>query len=285
MIERRVPTSDPTLAVRDFAGGEPAVLAVHGLASNARWWDLVAEQLAPRHRVVSVDLRGHGSSDRPDGGYDFETVAGDLVEVASRLHPEPMVVAGHSWGASVALAYGVAAPASTLGVVCVDGGATDLKAYFGPTWEMAEQTMRPPQLHGVTAATLRAWMDSSPISEGSDPETAAAILLGNFEDDGSGAGSLRPRLSLPHHMQIARHLFELDGYALMARLGCPVLFITAGHPDHEDLPKVRAMDRAQAELGARARVVWVDGVHDIPVQRPVEVAAAMAGFLDEVASR
>ncbi|MBV9099562.1 MAG: alpha/beta hydrolase [Candidatus Dormibacteraeota bacterium] len=281
--EFRVPTSGPALNVRDHEGGEPAVLTMHGLASNARWWDLVAARLAPTHRVIAVDLRGHGLSDRTDGGYDFDTVARDVAEVAAALHPGPMVVAGHSWGASVALVYGLNHPETTLGVVCVDGGATDLKAYFGPTWEMAEQTMKPPALRGVTPQVLRDWMDSSPISEGSDPETAAAILLGNFEDDGSGAGTLRPRLSLPHHMEIARHLYELDGYAVMERLRCPVLIVPAGHPDHEDAPKVRAMTRATEALGGRGSVVWVDGVHDIPVQRPDEVAAAIADFAARLA--
>jgi pimeloyl-ACP methyl ester carboxylesterase len=276
--ELRVPTSGPTLAVRDHEGGEPALLALHGLASNARWWDLVADRLAPPYRVIAVDLRGHGLSDKPDSGYDFDTVVGDLVEISEQLHPDPVVVAGHSWGASVALAF--AASVSTLGCVCVDGGATDLKAYFGPTWEMAEQTMKPPALTGVTAKTLRDWMDSSPLSDGSDPDTAAAILLGNFEDDGTG--HLSPRLELDHHMQIARHLFDLDSYGLMARVRCPVLFVPAGHPDHEDTPKVHAMERAQGVLGDRATVTWVDGIHDIPVQRPDQVAAAIARFLEVV---
>jgi len=278
--ELRVETSGPTLAVRDHLGGEPAVLALHGLASNAHWWDLVAARLAPRHRVIAVDLRGHGGSDRPADGYDFDTVVGDLRELTAQLHPQPLVVAGHSWGASVALAYSAAVP-GVLGAVCVDGGATDLKAYFGPTWQMAEQTMKPPALTGITAQTLRAWMDSSPLADGSDPQTAAGILLGNFEDDGTG--HLRPRLELANHMQIARHLFELDGYELMARVRCPVLFIPAGHPDHEDTPKVHAMERAQSVLGARAKVVWVEGIHDIPVQRPDEVGAAIADFLSSLA--
>ncbi|HYL71000.1 MAG TPA: alpha/beta hydrolase [Candidatus Dormibacteraeota bacterium] len=275
-------TSGPSIAVRDHEGGEPAVLAMHGLASNARWWDLVAARLAPTHRVIAVDLRGHGLSDKPDSGYDFDSVAGDVAEVVAQLHPEPLIVAGHSWGASVALVYGANYPHATLGVGCVDGGATDLKAYFGPNWEMAEQTMKPPALRGVTPGVLRDWMDSSPISEGSDADTAASILLGNFEDDGTGAGTLRPRLSLAHHMEIARHLYELDGYALMERLSCPVLIVPAGHPDHEDVPKVRAMKRAEQALGERASIVWVDGVHDIPVQRPDEVAAAIADFAAKV---
>jgi len=104
---------------------------------------------------------------------------------------------------------------------------------------------------------------------------AAAILLGNFEEDGSGTGILQARLALDHHMQIARHLYELDGYQLMSRLQAPLLLMPAGHPDHEDLPKVRAMDHARRVMGDRVRVTWVDGVHDIPVQRPVEVAEAM----------
>jgi len=282
MRERRIRTAGPTIAIRDHEGGEPAILAMHGLASNARWWDLVADRLAPRFRVIAVDLRGHGLSDKPDTGYDFETVVDDVAQVMDQVHPGPAVVAGHSWGASLALAYG-AQVGSTLGVVCVDGGATDLKAYFGPTWEMAEQTMKPPALTGVTAKVLREWMESSPISDGSDADTAAAILLGNFEDDGTGRGTLRARLALPHHMEIARHLFELDGYELMARIKQPVLFVPAGHPDHEDTPKVRAMDHARTVLGERARVVWVDGVHDIPVQRPDEVGAAIAAFVSNLA--
>ena len=273
-----MPTDGPILSVRDRPGGEPAILALHGLASNARWWDLVGADLAPAHRVLAVDLRGHGESDRPETGYDFDTVVGDLREVVQALEPRPLVVAGHSWGASVALAFAAAQPEAVLGAVCIDGGATDLKAYFGPSWEVAEQTMRPPQLSGITADALRNWMEASPVSEGSDPATAAEIMLGNFEED--GAGHLRPHLHVEQHMQIARYLFELDGYELMSRVRCPVLFIPAGTPDHEDTPKVHAMERAQEVMGDRARVVWIDGVHDLPVQRPHEVAAAIADFID-----
>lgn len=286
IAEYRVDTPRLALSVRDHAGGEPAILALHGLASNARWWDLVADRLVPTHRVIAVDLPGHGKSDRPDSGYDFDTVARDLEGLLGALrHPEPLVVVGHSWGATVALAFAAAYPALALGVVCIDGGAGDLKAYFGPSWEMAEQTMRPPALKGIRPAMLRAWMDSSPLRDGSDPETAAEILGGNFEDDGSGAGTLRPRLSLEHHMEIAHHLFDANGFELMAGVRCPMLFIPAGHPDHEDSPKVRSVARAQEVVGDRARFVWIDGVHDLPVQRPVEVAAAIAGFVDELAAQ
>jgi pimeloyl-ACP methyl ester carboxylesterase len=286
IAEYRVDTARLTLSVRDHAGGEPAILALHGLASNARWWDLVAEDLVPAHRVIAVDLPGHGQSDRPDSGYDFDTVSRDLEGLLAALrHPEPVVVVGHSWGATVALTFAANFPELALRVICIDGGAGDLKAYFGPSWEMAEQTMRPPALKGVTPAMLRAWMDSSPLRDGSDPDTAAGILMGNFEDDGTGAGTLRPRLSLEHHMEIAHHLFDANGFELMAKVRCPMLFIPAGSPDHEDSPKVRSIERAREVVGDRARFVWIDGVHDLPVQRPKQVAAAIAAFVDELVAQ
>jgi pimeloyl-ACP methyl ester carboxylesterase len=284
--EYRVDTPRLAISVRDHAGGEPALLALHGLASNARWWDLVADRLVPAHRVIAVDLPGHGKSDRPDSGYDFDTVSRDLEGLLAALHhPEPIVVVGHSWGATVALAFAAAYPALALGVVCIDGGAGDLKAYFGPNWKMAEQTMRPPALKGITRAMLRAWMDSSPLRDGSDPDTAAEILGGNFEDDGSGFGTLRPRVSLEHHMEIAHHLFDANGYEVMARVRCPMLFIPAGSPSPEDSPKVRSIARAREVVGDRARFVWIDGVHDLPVQRPKEVAQAIATFVDELVAQ
>jgi pimeloyl-ACP methyl ester carboxylesterase len=286
IAEYRVDTPRLGLSVRDHAGGEPAILALHGLASNARWWDLVADRLVPAHRVIAVDLPGHGLSDRPDDGYDFDTVSRDLEGLLAGLrHPQPIVVVGHSWGATVALSFAAAYPALTLGVICIDGGAGDLKAYFGPSWEMAEKTMRPPALAGITPAMLRAWMDSPPLRDGSDPETAAAILGGNFEDDGTGAGTIRPRLSLEHHMQIAHHLFDANGFELMAKVQAPMLFIPAGSASAEDSPKVRSIARAQHAVGDRARFLWIDGVHDLPVQRPKEVAAAITEFVDELVAQ
>ena len=61
-----------------------------------------------------------------------------------------------------------------------------------------------------------------------------------------------------------------------------MLFIPAGHPSREDSPKVRSIARARDVVGDRARFVWIDGVHDLPVQRPVEVAKAIAAFVDDL---
>ena len=78
------------------------VVLVHGLASNARLWDGVATELARRdHPVAAIDLRGHGRSDKPDGGHDGATVADDVALVVDALGWSRPAVVGQSWGGNV----------------------------------------------------------------------------------------------------------------------------------------------------------------------------------------
>lgn len=63
---------------RDWGGtGTPLVL-LHGLASTSHIWDLAAPLLAQEYRVLALDQRGHGTTSKPDTGYDSKTFVGDL---------------------------------------------------------------------------------------------------------------------------------------------------------------------------------------------------------------
>lgn len=276
MHETLVDCGTLRLSIRDHDGEEPAILALHGLASNARWWDLVAARLSPPRRVIAADLRGHGRSDKPETGYSFPEVVEDLRGLCAALNVKEVIVAGHSWGASVALWFVAELRDLALGCICVDSGATDLRAYFGDSWAEARERMLPPQFSGLSAAAVRGWMVNSALVAEADPETVTQIMLGNFEE--AEDGSLRPRLRVERHMEIARQLYELQPYRLMRRVRCPVLLIPAGDIGAPPDVKRRAMDRAEKVLGNRAQVVWVEGVHDIPVQHPAAVAAAIAEF-------
>ncbi len=263
------------LSVREHPGGSPAILALHGLASNARWWDLVAERLSPELRVVAPDLRGHGLSDKPRTGYSFADVVTDLRGLCDAAGLDRVIVAGHSWGASVALWFAATLPERTAGCVCVDGGVGSLRDHL-PTWREAEERLRPPRLSELTEATVREWAANGPLADGGGPEAAGEILLGNFEPDGNGG--LNPCLRLDHHMEIVRGLYELDAQDLLTRVMCPVLLVPArGGPWAVEM-KARAIQRAQDALGPSVRATWVDGGHDLPVQRPAEVADAISGF-------
>src|SRR6202034_1307918 len=79
-------------------------LLVHALASNSLLWDYTSLELARLgHRVAAVDLRGHGISDKPDHGYDFQTLTSDIVTVTDALGLLRPILAGQSLGANLVL--------------------------------------------------------------------------------------------------------------------------------------------------------------------------------------
>lgn len=273
-LEHLVDAGALRLSVRDHAGEGPPLVCLHGLASNARWWDLVAPLLAPR-RVVAVDQRGHGLSDKPDDGYDFDSVVADARGVVSALGLGPVAVAGHSWGASVALAWAAADPDGVRAVVCVDGGVGDLRRFFGDSWAVAEKAMRPPDLVGIDPGALRGWVSRSGLAGDGDATRAMEILRGNFEE--MPDRGLRPRLRVERHMRIAYELYHLDGASLLSRVTQPVQLLLAQR-DGSDARRAGAEDAVRA-LPRGSELRWIEGIHDLPVQRPAEVAGAMVEFL------
>jgi pimeloyl-ACP methyl ester carboxylesterase len=80
-------------------GGEgPPLLLVHGWPENWYAWHRVMPALAPDFEVFAVDQRGMGRSDKPAGGYDTGTLAGDLVALMDALGHERFAVVGHDTG-------------------------------------------------------------------------------------------------------------------------------------------------------------------------------------------
>src|SRR6476661_8819064 len=95
----------------DVAGaGEPALLFLHGWCGDRSFFAPQFEYFSHSHRVVSVDLPGHGTSSVPEE-YAIDAFASRVAELAADLHLARAVVFGHSIGAMVALALSQSAPA------------------------------------------------------------------------------------------------------------------------------------------------------------------------------
>jgi non-heme chloroperoxidase len=89
----------------DHGSGSPVVL-VHGYALNGHSWEKQeAVLLAAGHRVITYDRRGFGASGRPSVGYDFDTLAGDLHALVSRLDLRGVVLAGFAMGTGEVARY------------------------------------------------------------------------------------------------------------------------------------------------------------------------------------
>jgi len=84
-------------------GAGHALVLIHGISDDGACWTPVAKMLAGTYDVIMMDLRGHGKSDAPDQGYDYETMATEVAGLIEGLELEYPIVMGHSLGAMTSL--------------------------------------------------------------------------------------------------------------------------------------------------------------------------------------
>jgi pimeloyl-ACP methyl ester carboxylesterase len=257
------------------------VVLVHGLGSSSHIWDLVGPLLsADGLRVIALDQRGHGQSDQPDHGYDFGSVVSDLAGVIEAVAvKKPAVLVGHSWGASVVLRFAVAHPEQASGIVLVDGGIASPGERW--SWDETERRLLPPDLDGLQWADLHQRMSHNNGAY-TDPRAEA---VGRSLFDVDAEGRVTRRFRIPNHMQVVRALWEQRPAELLPLVSSPVLILLARQAS--DAADTRAHKSAAAEravqLQPRARVRWFDDtVHDVPLQRPRELASEVRTFVQQV---
>lgn len=266
--------------VSEMDSAEPTLVLVHGLSSNCHIWDLVAPTLATRHRVLALDQRGHGESDQPETGYDFSSIVADLAGFLDEVHAEgPLVLVGHSWGASVVLHYAVEHSEHIAGLVLVDGGTSSPGERMN--WEETLARLTPPEIDGMRWEDLRQRMTNNNGAY-RDPR-AEAVGRSLFHIDSEGR--ITRRLKIPNHLRILRSLWEQRPAELLPRVQCPVLLLPArqssDHPEWQSNKK-SAIERA-LEIQPRSSVRWFeDTVHDIPLHRPDELAKELLTFAAHV---
>ncbi len=252
----------------------PAFLLVHGLASNARLWDGVAEGLAALdHSVFAVDLRGHGQSEKPATGYDFPSVASDVAAVVRDVVGRRAILVGQSWGGNVVLETANRFPEVTRAVACIDGGFIRLADSFR-SWPEAEKALRPPRRPGMTMDELEQRFGE--LFAGF-PESGIRGQIANFAhfDD----GTVQPHLDLEHHMSIIRYLWEHDPDEVAATLDVPVWLM----PVDDGRPGKRDRVESFTSKLKSGRTVWTSGHHDVHAERPTAVVDMLLDLAAEVA--
>jgi len=272
---------------RDWGGRGQPLLLLHGLASNARIWDLTAPLLAGGFRVVALDQRGHGLTDKPDGGYDFASVSGDVAAFVQALGLVRPALVGHSWGANAALQFAADRPDGVSALALVDGGFLEISAFEGMSWERTVELMSPPPLAGMKLEAFlhgaRSWPGLGEVWN----DDVQDIVLANFRVDEEGR--IYPHLSRENHLKILRSLWEQRPSDLWSRVRCPILLVPSSRdqPDPRNAIWMEHKRKGIALAERRApslKVTWMnDTIHDVPLQRPQELADAIRSFLESQA--
>jgi pimeloyl-ACP methyl ester carboxylesterase len=257
---------DVRLFYTDTGEGGPPLLFVHGWCCDSHDWSWQLGAFATSHRVVAADLRGHGRSSVPDGGFDPRTFAADLVELLERLGTGPVVAVGHSLGGLIVSALAVEHPDHVRAVVAVDpayGVADDvaellrdvLDGLRGPAGMEAADAIFASMDVATTSDHLKVWHRRRVL--GMPLQVILGTLSGIYEaPDQFG---LRP---------------ASDEY--LARRRCPVLAV------HAD-PARAAWDATTFQHPASRAVSWEGSGHWLHQERPAEFNQLLGTWLEAVA--
>ncbi len=115
----KLPDGDLQVAEHGPRDGSPIVL-IHCFSCAINWWDGMVPLLDRDHRVITIDLLGHGGSEKPSSGYNPPNQAKVVAEALERLEVSDATVVGHSLGGSVTVALSEQVPQLVSKAVIID---------------------------------------------------------------------------------------------------------------------------------------------------------------------
>ncbi len=109
-----------TIVYSAVGAGEPALVFIHGGLADRSFWDAQLEAFAGSHRVIALDLAGHGESGTDRKKWGFSEFGADVRAVVEAEKPGQVILFGNSLGGPVAVEAALLMPGRVLGVVGVD---------------------------------------------------------------------------------------------------------------------------------------------------------------------
>ena len=277
-----VPTDDGGRIHVVEVGTGPTIVLLHGITLGVGVWVRQFRALAGGHRVLALDLRGHGQSIAGTGGYAFERMAADLLTVLEGRAVEGAVVVGHSMGGMVlqltALVRAKELAAHAAGIVLV--GTDAGPAIPGPlgrpmgvaTAAVAGRAARFAERRGkgvYPGSDLATW--GARLSFGSRPDPAEVELVRSI------SAAVAPRAMA----ELLGPLLAFDVRAELGRIDLPTLVVVGTR----DLLTPARRARVVAELVKGARLELLAGCgHLVMLERADALNALLASFAADVAA-
>ena len=119
-----VPVAGGSMRVLRFGDGPNLIVAAHGITASGMAFAAVGRNLPPGWTLLAPDLRGRGGSSELPGPYGFDQHVEDVHAVVQHFGGGPVVLAGHSMGAYIALLAAAARPELVQRLVLIDGGVS-----------------------------------------------------------------------------------------------------------------------------------------------------------------
>lgn len=264
-VERFLDLPGIRLRLLDFGGRGSPVLILHGLAGRASEWSEVATDLSRKHKVLALDLRGHGGSDKPPGGLARRSFVSDAIGVLELLEVDPVCLLGQSFGGDIALTVAATRPDLLSSVVVIEAS---------------------PDLDAQTRTAIAEWFRSWPERFASLDQARSFFMEAGLQHPDlwlSGLGRTERGYEpdfRPHDMASILEHTEEGLWHLLPDIEAPTLLITgeAGLVPREDAHRmIQTIPRARHELVQAAG-------HNVHLDDPTACRDLIEGFLGGLGS-
>ncbi|MDJ0754549.1 MAG: alpha/beta hydrolase [Ardenticatenaceae bacterium] len=287
----RVHVNGIELQVEDYEHSGEAVIFLHFSGANLMMWRPAVPFFQDNFRLVMLDLRGHGRSDRPETGYHIDQMARDVAELMTHLQVERAHVIGSSLGAEVGLCLAANFPERVISLVC-DGA---LASEFGPygLWEGSEAAFK---AHAVDQlekmrqkpekvySSVDAFVDSRrEIFEKHIGWNEAVEAMERYAIEKIGESQYAPRFNRQAMIRYMTHYYHYRLEDYYKKVTCPILMVREDE-EPENERELIAMQRLR-DLAREAKIVPVDDwMHPYGwLLDPAGICRVIIKFLTQVA--
>lgn len=260
MLALTIPTGKINIYIRDYPHQGEAILFLHFSGANLMMWQSALPYFQNDYRLILVDLRGHGHSDKPVSGYHIDELAGDILAVMNQLELEQAHIMGCSMGAEVGLSLAANHPEKVLSFACEGALCSEYGSYG--IWEGSQAAFDAhvaTQLERIRSTPDAVFPSEEALMENFQKRIQMAFPWNrNFElmkrydvyqTASGGFASGWGNLAKADYMQ---HYFASRFEDYYARVKCPLLML----PDAEDSQdeRIQVTMNGFKDLAKQARI-------------------------------
>ncbi|MGH8136926.1 MAG: alpha/beta fold hydrolase [Steroidobacteraceae bacterium] len=176
-----------------YGHGDPAIVLVHGWATDANYWNSQLPPLKAKYTVVAVDLAGHGASGKNRADWSMGSYGEDVATVVRQIPNRQVILVGHSMGGTVVLEATRRIGDRVIGIIVVDA----LKSIGLPPMPQREIDIRVAPFRTDFVGQTRKYVTESLFEKGADPLFVQKVAYDmSLEPPEVGVASLQALLGL-----------------------------------------------------------------------------------------